>query len=525
MTDTPDTTTSTSTSTSRGQWGSKLGFILAASGSAIGLGNIVFFSANAYRFGAGAFYIPYLVALLVVGIPVMVLEFGLGHHCRRAFPESMHQTCGRLGEFVGWFAVVNATFISFYYVTILAWVVGMGLGAFGDLWKPSVPVAAVELAEGALQNPVAFFFDLISSWSCVLFVVFVWVINAVICLRGARGIEAAVKLIVPAMWLMMLAFIVRGVTLPDGANGIFMLFTPDFSVMSDPEVWQGAFSQIFFTLSLGFGIMTAYASYLPKDADQVNNGLMVAFLNCSFEYVAGIAVFCLLFAFAVLPKASTIAMMFFVVPSGIAQFPTGVAVVGVLFFGLLLIAGLSSSISLVEALVSAVIDKFGVRRRRAVVVYCLIGALGSTVFALPVVIDKGLDSNGTLGLTLLDLMDHWAFSYGLLIVGLLECVLLGWAFGVAKLRAAINATSSFTLGPWYDWLIKFVVPAALVLLIGRGVLQEIETGFYGGSMELGGWSLLPVLAFLAWLVGGGGVSLFLTLRGSYEPATAEEGDR
>ena len=94
-------------STSRGQWGSRVGFILAASGSAIGLGNIVFFSANAYRFGGGAFYVPYFIALFVIGIPVMILEFGLGHHTRRAFPESLHKVAGRRGEFVGWWALVD----------------------------------------------------------------------------------------------------------------------------------------------------------------------------------------------------------------------------------------------------------------------------------------------------------------------------------------------------------------------------------------------------------------------------------
>ena len=117
----------------RQQWGSKLGFILAASGSAIGLGNIVFFPANAYKFGAGAFYIPYLVALILVGIPVMILEFGLGHHTRQAFPQSMRAIAGRKGEFFGWWAVLNACWIAMYYITILGWVIGPGAIVLGIL--------------------------------------------------------------------------------------------------------------------------------------------------------------------------------------------------------------------------------------------------------------------------------------------------------------------------------------------------------------------------------------------------------
>ena len=506
----------------RGQWKSRIGFILAASGSAIGLGNIVFFSANAYKFGAGAFYLPYIIALFAVGIPVMILEFGLGHHTGRAFPEAMFRTCGRKGEFLGWWAVVNASMITMYYITILGWVVGMWVGALGDLWTPSVAVTAFGMAEGALPNPVAYFFDMISSWGTAGGVALVWVLNVVICLKGARGIESAVRFIVPAMWILMAALIVRGVTLPEGIHGVYLLFTPDFSVMSDPEVWQGAFSQIFFTLSLGFGIMTAYASYLPKDSDQVNNGLMVSFMNCGFEFVAGLAVFTLLFAFAVAPKASTISMMFFVVPGGIAKFPAGVAAFGVLFFTLLLIAGLSSSISLVEALVSALIDKFEVPRRRAVLLFSAIGLFGSILFALPTVIDKGLASDGTLGLTLLDLVDHWAFSYGLLIVGLGECLLLGWVYGVDKIRDTINASSARPLPASFDVLVKWVIPGAVGLLLVWAIYKEVSGGFYGHDFEVGELTALPYLAFGTWLVLTFGVSFAFTRLGTYGAEAAPE---
>jgi len=499
----------------RGQWKSRLGFILAASGSAIGLGNIVFFSANAYKFGAGAFYLPYLIALFVVGIPVIILEFGLGHHTGRAFPEALLRTCGRKGELVGWWGVLNAFIISMYYCTILAWVVGMWVGALGDLWRPSVPVEAFGMSEGALANPVAFFFDMISSWSTVGAVAVVWTLNVAICLRGASGIERAVKLIVPTMWVLMLALIVRGVTLDGGLHGVYLLFTPDFSIMRDPEVWQGAFSQIFFTLSLGFGIMTAYASYLPKDSDQTNNGLMVSLMNCGFEFVAGIAIFSLLFACAVAPKASTLSMMFFVVPSGIARFPAGVVVFGVLFFSLLLIAGLSSSISLVEAMSSALVDKYRLPRRIAVGIVGVVGFVGSALFALPTVIDKGLASNGTLGLTLLDLVDHWAFSYGLLLVGLAECLLLGWVYGVKRIREHVNAASTTTLGPWFDHLIRFVIPGILVLLLGWAVVKEVGGGFYGGDFEVGGLASLPYMAFGGWVVFTVGLAVLLTWLGSY----------
>lgn len=481
----------------RAQWRSKVGFVLAASGSAIGLGNIVFFSANAYAFGAGAFYLPYLISLIVVGIPVLVAEMALGGETRRAFPQSLGRIGGRPGEFFGWWALLNAAFITMYYVTILAWVCGMLLGSLGPLWEEAsiLPAFGIE----ALPNPVGFFFQMLSSGWVVGLVVLVWLMNALIVRRGIATIESAVKVFVPLMWIFMIVLIVRGVTLPRGEEGIFLLFTPDFEIATNPAVWQGAMSQIFFSLSLGFGIMTAYGSYLPRDADHVNNGVVTACLNCGFEFLAGLAIFSLLFTFAIVPQASTLAMMFFVLPEGIAAMPWGVKIFGFLFFLLLLMAGLSSSISLLEALCSAVIDKFGWSRKKTLTLACGVGILGSTAFALPQVVDRGLESNGTLGLTLLDLMDHWAFSYGLLVVGLIECLIIGWMLPASRLREMVNAKSKFRIPAVFDWLIKLVIPAGLLTILATSLWGELTGTFYGTDFTLDWAKWLPIGAALFWI--------------------------
>ncbi len=486
-------------STSRQQWRSKLGFILAASGSAIGLGNIVFFSANAYKFGAGAFYLPYLIALLVVGLPVMLLEFGLGQSQQRAFPQALGAIGGKAGEFAGWWALINALLITMYYVAILGWVLGMWWKALvGDLWTAKATLAGFAMKE--LANPKGSFFQLISSWGNVGFVALVWLFNIFLVLWGTRSIEAGVKIMMPLMWLFMLVLVVRGLTLPGGLDGVYLLFTPEFSVIKSPKVWQGAFSQIFFTLSLGFGVMTAYASYLPKKSDHTTNALIVSSMNCSFELIAGLAVFSLLFTFALTPKASTLAMMFFVVPSGIMKLPVAAKAFGVLFFTLLLMAGLSSSISLIEALAAALLDKFKWRRTPTVLAISLLGILGSLACALPKIIDPGLDSNGTFGFTFLDLLDHYAFGFGLLIVGLLECLIIGWMMPVSKLRETLNAHSRLTIGTWFDVLVKYVIPLILTGLIVMGVIGEFQRGgFYGHDYKLGGFAKLPVAIFVFWL--------------------------
>lgn len=512
-------------SASRGQWKSRIGFILAASGSAIGLGNIVFFAANAYKFGGGAFYIPYLIGLFAIGIPVMALEFGLGAFSGRAFPETMFRIAGKKGEWAGWWAILNAGFITMWYITILGWVIGMLFGAFGTLWEPSVAIPAFGMEEGALGNPHAYFFKMLSSWWPVIFVIIIWILNVIICRRGAETIEQATRIFVPLMWGFMLILIIRGLTLPNGFQGVLLLFSPDFTVMKDPSVWKGAFSQIFFTLSLGFGVMTTYASYLPKKSDHTSNAYVTSLLNCGFEYIAGLAVFSLLFVFAVVPQASTLSMMFFILPQGIAQLPGGQAVVagfGALFFILLIIAGLTSSVSLVEAFTSSIRDKFDISRKKVLAYTGVVGALGSIVFALPMVVDPNLKDDGTMGLTLTDIMSHWNFDYGLLMVGLVECVLVGWVMGADKIRHALNENSKMKIGPWFDYLIKWVIPLMLVFLLGWDIVNEVRNGVYGMSFNdnyaegFGFMKFAPVISIVVWLGGSAIAAAIFTMKGSYD---------
>jgi len=500
----------------RQTWGSKLGFVLAASGSAIGLGNIVFFGANAYKYGGGAFYVPYLVALAVVGMPVMMLEFGIGHQRQKAFPNALRDMVGAPGEILGWWALINAGVISLYYCTLLAWVVGMLVGSFGPLWQPSTPTP--HFAPESLPNPVGYFFATLSSPVSLVHVGIVWLLTVLICSKGTRTIEAAVKIFVPTMWVMMVILIVRGVTLPHGWDGVAYLFDPDFSAMGEAEVWRGAFGQIFFSLSLGFGLMSAYASYLPKNADITNYAAQTSLLNCSFEYVAGYAIFSMLFAFAIVPKASTLAMSFFVLPKGIAQLPTGVTIFGVLFFVLLLFAGISSAISLVEGVCSAVIDKWHVRRRTVLIAAFTIGFFGSAMFALPKVIDPGLAGDGTLGLTLLDLFDNKAFGYGLLVVGFLECILVAWVYGIRRFVRERRRGGAPT--PWdriFMVLIGGVIPLMLGYLLYSAVRDEMRDGLYGKALvdpaAIGNadWTWLVTAVPAIWLVGTVGLALLLTL--------------
>ncbi len=497
----------------RGLWGSKLGFILAASGSAIGLGNIVFFGANAYRYGGGAFYVPYFVALLALGIPMMIVEFGIGKTQRGAFPMALRKTAGAKGEFIGWWSLLNATIIAMYYVTVLAWVAAMMLSAFGELY-----------AEGRASVGKTFG-GILETWLPAMLAVAIWALNLLFLSRGTRTIEKTVKVFVPLMWLFMLVLVVRGLTLDTGLQGVWYLFTPDFSGITKPAVWQGAFSQMFFSLSLGLGTMTAYASYLPKKADVVTNSSMVSFLNCSFEFIAGVAIFSMLFAYSLYPGESTgtLGMSLVVIPSGIADFPAARELFAFLFFLLLLVAGLTSSISIIESPVSALCDKFGWSRGKSLMFMASFGVVGSIAFALPLMFDSGGKPAATSGLLFLELFDHWSFGYSLLVVGLVEALLIGWVYGIGKLRDEINVNSRIHLGPGFDMWIKYVVPLLLLVVLTFNVLNEVGVsisifgldgdGFFtAGAEKLDNVAWLPKAVFGFWFIATIGGAIVLTTR-------------
>ena len=492
-----------STGPDRGLWKSKLGFILAASGSAIGLGNIVFFASNAYQYGGGAFYVPYFLALFLIGIPVMIMEFTLGTMTGQSFPLALRRLVGRKGEFLGWWTTSSALFITMYYITILGWALSMMVGAFGGLLTdPAMAPLTPFLEPSDGPNATAYFFGLISSYWPLLSVVVVWALTLLSLWRGTATIEAMVRVFVPMMWVFMVVLIVRGVTLPGGTDGVLYLFTPNLEGISEVSIWQGAFAQMFFSLSLGLGTMTAYASYLPKDADQVNNSLLVSLMNCGFEYIAGIAIFAMLFAFSLNPAGSTLSLSFFVVPQGIAAFPFGVKFFGALFFFLLVLAGLTSAVSLVEGLAAPLIDKLHISRAKALTFVLVPGMIGSMAFALPHVVDPNLTGNGTLGLTLLDILDHWAFRYSLIIGGLVQCLLIGWGLGADTLRQAANKHSKFTLGPWFNWLIKLVIPAILGFVLVGTLWEDLtqDGGLYGSLYDLQGLEWLPVAVPVFWIL-------------------------
>ncbi|MFP4066672.1 MAG: sodium-dependent transporter [Spirochaetaceae bacterium] len=465
------------------QWGSRVGFILAAVGSAIGLGNIWRFPYQAFDNGGGAFLIPYFIALITAGIPIIIMEFAMGHKMKGGAPLTFAKM-NRKFEWLGWWQSLISFVIAVYYVVIIGWAISYFFFSFSLAWSGDPPAfftgEYLQLTEGA--------FDLGGiRWSIFATVVLAWIISFFALFAGVKqGIERANKIFIPLLIVMLLIILIRGITLPGAADGLEMLFKPDFSKILDGGVWVAAYGQIFFTLSIAFAIMITYSSYLPDDADIVNNGFMTALLNSGFSMLAGIAVFSIVGylthqAGGELPEdLSGVFLAFATIPAAINELPTMSVLVGLLFFLALTFAGLSSFISINEVVVRSLSDKLNAPRRKVVVWYTVIAALVSLIF-----------TTGA-GLYILDIVDYFINQFGIAIAGLAEVIVIGYMFKLADVRDHANATSDFRVGGWWNFMIKIVTP----IVLGISVIQNFVKNF---QENYAGYETIQVV-LLGWLV-------------------------
>jgi NSS family neurotransmitter:Na+ symporter len=492
----------------RPEWKTHIGFLLAAVGSAIGLGNIWRFPYLCYKNGGGAFLIPYFIALLLVGIPLMVLEIGLGHKMRGSAPASF-ASISKKWEWLGWWQVIFVMFgIVLYYSVVISWCVSFFFLSFNLGWG---------------QDPNAFFFqkflilskgpfDIGNLRTPIIFsLLLVWFLNWFIVFSGVqKGLERANKIFMPLLFFLTAIIVFWSLGLSGAKQGLIIYLKPDFSRLKDIKVWMDAFSQIFFTLSLAFGIMIAYASYLPRKSQIVKDSFLISIINCSFSIFAGLGVFSILGYMAQATSkefgqvvTQSIGLAFVAYPKAISMLPYFSRLFGIIFFGILVIAGLSSAISILEAFTSALIDKFHYSRKAIVSVLSVFGFLGGLIFTTQA------------GLYWLDIVDHFLTQYGLVIAAIFECILLGWIYGGKKLREHINHISKWHLKRWWDICIKFIAPLVLAMLFVSSLREEFLKPYEGYP-----WVAI-ILIGRDWLI----YTLFLAIIVAAHPWKIEPKDR
>lgn len=494
----------------RGNWKTRTGFLFAVIGSAVGLGNIWRFPYLAYKNGGGAFLVPYLVAMVSVGVPLMILEFALGHKFRASAPIALSRI-GRKWEFFGWWAVAYVYIgILFYYCVVLAWCLNYLKFAFGLEWGSETALFFEKTYLGLTKGP--YIFGGLNP-SIIISLAVIWIINGFIVYRGIRrGIEIANKILVPVLFVLMIALVVWSVNLHGAGVGIKAYLWPDFSRLADPGIWSDAFGQIFLSLSVGMGIIIAYASYLPARSNLKTNAFITCLADSGFSIFAGFAVFSTLgyMSYATGKPLGEVVrsgpgLAFITYPATINLLPFGNKIFGVLFFVALLFAGISSSISVLESAVSSMIDKFGWARHKVTFVMSIIGFLGGLIFI-----------TGS-GLYWLDIVDHFIMNLSILTVCLFEAVIIGWVYKAVNLRNHINEVSlgARPLGRWWEYVIAIWIPLVLGILIVLEFIKRVTVPYSGYS-----WLFVVPVGF-GWIVMNLAIAWFFKSRRWRQPPVKE----
>lgn len=477
----------------REYWPSRTSFVLAAIGSAIGLGNVWRFPYICYSNGGGAFLIPYLVALITAGIPLMILEMGLGHKFSASAPIAMKRA-GKNKEWIGWLACGVGFMIVAYYAVIMGWCVNYFGYSFNLAWG---------------QNTESFFYndflqrsqnmkEVFSFNGPVLLGLFIsWVVIILCIWKGAKSVGKVVYLTVPLPWLCLVIFVIKGMSLPGAEDGIAYYLTPNFQMLADPKVWLHAYGQIFFSLSVGFGVMMAYASFLPQKSDIVNNAFIVSLANNGTAFLGGFAVFSTLGYYAKqtgVPVESVVdsgfGLAFITYPSIINHLGRLAPLMGAIFFIMLITLAIDSAFSLVEGVAAGFMDKWNGKRLRV--------NFGVGLIALLI----GVTLTSRTGYYWIDVIDYFMNNFGLVVVCLLECIAIGYFYGTRKVREYVNSESEVSVGLWWDVMIMFVTPAALIYSLFVEIKDRVAEPYGAPIVErwaefVGGWAIIALLVIIS----------------------------
>jgi NSS family neurotransmitter:Na+ symporter len=465
--------TNQSAAPGREQWGTRIGVILAVAGSAVGLGNFLRFPGQAAQNGGGAFMLPYFISLLILGLPLAWAEWTMGRYGgTRGFNSApgVFSVIWRnpLAKYVGAFALIIPLVIYMYYVVIEAWCLGYafnyltgaltsdaqaGSGKYREFFNTFV--GAKE--DGALLN--------LSQSPLLLFLLVTFALNFYLIYRGVtRGIETFCRYAMPLMTICALIVLIRVLTLgtPDPAKpgqsvigGLGFMWKPQTDKLLEPKTWLAASGQIFFSMSVGFGIVINYASYLRRNDDVALSGLTASSMNEFFEVCLG-GLITIPAAFIFLGAAAgtmgTFDLGFKALPNVFALMPLG-RFFGFLWFFMLFIAAITSSVSMLQPVIAFLEEGFALKRHASAAFLGLLSALGC-----------GFVVYFSQRLTALDTFDFWVGTMLIFILATMQAILYGWVFGIEKGDEEAHKGAHIRI-PWFvQLMLKYVTPVYLVVI-------------------------------------------------------------
>ncbi len=465
----------------RDSWGTRLGIIMAVAGSAIGLGNFLRFPAKAAANGGGAFMIPYFISLLLLGIPLMWIEWTLGRYgggFEHGTAPGIFHNLWKKNRFIKYFGIIGIfgpLVIFIYYLYIESWTLAYSFfalfGKYGKLFDQSAMQSFLSAFQGLEKNqhfngiaPAYIFF-------LITFVLNIWVIY-----HGIKGgIEKLCKWAMPLLFIFGVVLLLRVITLgapdplkPDWniANGFGFLWNPDFSALKSAKVWLEAAGQIFFTLSVGIGVILTYASYLSKGDDVVLSGLTASSTNEFAEVILGSSIIIpAAFVFFGPQDIQSIAhsgvfnLGFVTMPLVLNKLPFS-EIFGFLWFFLLFLAGITSSVSLAQPAVAFLEDEFNINRKKAVKIFAIV----SFILCQPGIF--------FLGRGVVDELDFWGGTFFLVLFATIETILFAWVFGMEKAWDEIHKGADMRVPGAYKFIIKYITPLFLFFILGMWFWQE-----------------------------------------------------
>jgi len=458
----------------REQWGTKIGLILAVAGNAVGLGNFLRFPVQAAQNGGGAFMIPYFIFFLLLGIPLMWIEWGIGRYggkYRHGSTPGMFDVLwkNKLAKYFGALGLFISITILIYYTYIESWTLGFSIfslmGLYSNETKDTM-TSFLSSYQGISTSET--FSSILPAYG---FMLITFALNFAILYKGiSKGIEKLAKIAMPLLFLFGIILAIRIFTIgaPDPAHpensvigGFAFIWNPDFSALGNPNIWLAAAGQIFFTLSVGMGTIHAYASYLKPKDDIVLSGLATSSTNEFVEVVLGgsiaipVAVaFFGLDATKEIAASGSFNLGFVSMPIifGSNAFPLG-EVFGFMWFLLLFFAGITSSVAMGQPVVAFLEDEFGMDRKKAVftLAIAVLAAVQFVVFFLK--------------FGFLDEMDYWAGTFGLVVFALIETVLFMWVFGADKAWKEMNDGGDIKIPFFFYYVMKYFTPVVLATLM------------------------------------------------------------
>lgn len=440
---------------SRGNWGSQVGFILAAAGSAVGLGNIWRFPYLTGENGGAAFVVIYIACVIIIGLPIMVAELAIGRHTEKNPVGAFQKLAPKSGWFlVGLLGVATGIGILSYYSVVAGWTLGYLVKTISGSFSTQISAdASKELFISFVKNP----------WYSIGFLFIFLVLTAYVVIGGvAKGIERWSKILMPALFIMLILLTIRSVTLPGAVAGLKFYLQPDFSEIT-LTTFAKALGQALFSLSLGMGAMITYGSYIRKEDNLTINAAWVCFSDLSVALIAGLMIFPALFAMGINPQEGA-GLVFVVLPTIFAKIPGGL-IFGSGFFLLLVVAALTSTISLLEVVVAFLVDQYRWSRSRAVL---SMSAL-AFVLGIPSALSFGASSLFTrlplVGKGFLDVANIILGNYSLIFGSLLIALFVSYKWGIKAVVAEVTKENNvFYFRKTWAFLIRYITPIAILAI-------------------------------------------------------------